>query len=65
MVKEEEGSPLPGAPTPSQESDWGPGVMHGQLRSQAAEPHIQAPLANSCVTLGKLITLSELLFPHL
>lgn len=66
MVKEQEVRHLPKALTPGQDSNRGPGMMCGQLRSQAAKKaHILAPLANSCVTLGKLLTLSELVSPHL
>lgn len=37
-------------------------AMWEQLRTQAAEAHILAPPANSCVTLGKLLNRPELCF---
>ena len=50
---------------PQESTVGGPLSEHGQLRSQEAEAHILAPLANSCVTLDNLLTLSESVLPHL
>lgn len=65
MVEDEEGGHLPGTPTPDQESIGGPLREPRQLRSQEAEAHILAPLANSCVTWDNLLTLSEFVLRHL
>lgn len=57
LVNEREGRRLPG---PSLWASISTGAWAD--RAQAAEAHILAPLAQSCVTLGKLLTSLSLCF---